>query len=140
MKIHNPAPLLAVRALIQDANGKVLILKRATNDAYGDMWCLPGGKVDFGQTAEEAIVREVMEETSLECNSSVFLFYQDGLPQNTGDQHYLTLYFQCQVSGTIKLNHESTQYAWLGPNELGEYLIAFNNDEALLAYWNPSLK
>ena len=104
-------PLLAVRAIIQNEVNEILLLKRASKDAYGDMWCLPGGKVDFGQRAEEAIVREIQEETSLICSSSEFLFYKDGLPQNPGENHYLTLYFYCKATGTIELNKESSEFA-----------------------------
>ncbi len=127
-------PLLAVRAIIQNEAKEILLLKRASKDAYGDMWCLPGGKVDFGQTAEEAIVREIQEETSLICSSSEFLFYKDGLPQNPDENHYLTLYFYCQADGTIELNEESSEFAWVGLEELGKYDIAFNNDDAIKSF------
>ncbi len=135
MKKLNHPPLLAVRAFIQDADGKILLLKRATNDAYGAMWCLPGGKVDYGQTAEEAIVREVMEETSLECTSVKFLFYMDGLPEEPENNHYLSLFFNCQAMGEISLNRESSDLAWIGPGKLNHYEFAFGSDKAIEAYW-----
>ena len=40
-------PLLAVRAIIQNEDDGILLLKRASKDEYGDLWCLPGGKVVF---------------------------------------------------------------------------------------------
>jgi mutator protein MutT len=132
----NPTPLLAVRAIIEDTDGKILILKRAPDDEYGNMWCLPGGKVDFGQTAEEAIKREVEEETSLECTSAQFLFYMDGLPRSEDEKHYLTLYFSCQVGGNIKLNEESSAFTWLGLEEIGKYSIAFGNEKVIKRFWN----
>ena len=127
-------PILAVRAIIQNEEKEVLLLKRASEGAYGDLWCLPGGKVDFEQKAEEAMIREIREETSLRCSSCAFLFYRDGLPQNPGENHYLTLYFHCQVSGSIKLNGESSRYVWLGMEELGKYAIAFGNGEAIMDF------
>jgi len=78
-------PVLAVRAIIQNEEKEVLLLKRASDGAYGDMWCLPGGKVDFGQRAKEAMIREIREEASLRCSSCKFLFYRDGLPHNPGE-------------------------------------------------------
>jgi 8-oxo-dGTP diphosphatase len=139
METLKPYPLLAVRAIIKNEADEILLLKRASKDAYGDMWCLPGGKVDFGQTAEEAIIREIQEETSLICSSSEFLFYKDGIPQNPGENHYLTLYFYCQANGTIELNRESSRFAWLGLEELGKYDIAFNNDDAIKSFWEDHL-
>ena len=127
-------PLLAVRAFIRDDTGKILILKRASNDMYGDLWCLPGGKVDYGQTAEEAIVREVKEETLLECTSAKFLFYMDGLPIEPDDKHYLTLFFRCEVNGKLRLNRESSELAWIEPNKLDQYEFAFGSDKAIIAY------
>ncbi len=134
-------PFLAVRAIILNKeNNKVLLLKRADNDKYGEYWCLPGGKVDFGETAEEAIVREIMEETSLRCNSVKFLFYQDNLPQKDEENQYLTLYFYCDVKGEIKLNKESSQFAWITFSEINKYDIAFKNDEAIRMYWKDQNK
>ncbi|MBM4289187.1 MAG: NUDIX domain-containing protein [Deltaproteobacteria bacterium] len=61
-----PYPVPVVRALIADAAGRVLLLQRAAT-AYGPgQWCLPGGKVDYGQTLVEALAREIREETALE--------------------------------------------------------------------------
>jgi mutator protein MutT len=131
MKEIHPPPLLAVRAIIRDDAGKILILKRSDADAYGNLWCLPGGKVDYGQPAIDALIREVAEELSLACTSVLFLFYMDGLPSAPGDPHYLTLFFSCQVTGTIKLNWESSDFAWVGHADLGNYEFAFNNDKAI---------
>ena len=138
MKQSNPTPLLAVRAFILNEEGKVLILKRAHGDVYGGKWCLPGGKVDFGQTAEEAIVREVKEETYLECTSAQFLFYIDGLPIEPDDKHYLTLFFECDVIGSLQLNPESILSGWVGSEDLGKYLFAFNNEIAIQSFMSKN--
>ena len=134
MSKEKNGPFVAVRAIILREDKRILLLKRASNDAYGELWCLPGGKIDFGQTSEEAITREVKEETSLTCSRVCFLFYKDGLPQNEGEDHYLTLYFKCRVDGEIVLNKESSDFRWLEPAELDKYDIAFKNDEAIREY------
>lgn len=136
MKQNNYTPLLAVRAFILDNDGQVLILKRAAEDEYGDLWCLPGGKVDFSQTAEEAIIREIQEETSLVCISAQFLFYMDGLPEEPNDNHYLTLFFECKVKGSLRLNHESSEFSWIGPEDIDIYKFAFDSDEAIQSFWS----
>ena len=51
-----------VAALIKDASGKVLIAKRKLESSNGGVWEFPGGKVDAGETKEQAIVREIAEE------------------------------------------------------------------------------
>lgn len=131
-------PIPTVRAIVLDPQGRVLILRRR-DTRYGDgAWCLPGGKVDYGDTAEQALVRELEEETSLECTSSRFLFYQDGLPGHAGDMHCVNLYFTCQTRGAVSLNSESSEYAWIGPDELDRYRVVFGNDEGLHRYWGTA--
>jgi mutator protein MutT len=134
MKKTNNGPILAVRAIIQDKDKRVLILKRSDEFAFGDLWCLPGGKIDFGQTAKESVAREVKEETALICRACKFLFYMDGLPEKEGDNHYLTLYFACQADGAIEINRESSEFVWVRPGDIGKYEIAFGNDEAIREY------
>jgi len=133
---NDKRPMLAVRAVITNESGKVLILKRDATSYGDDEWCLPGGKIDFGQTATDAVAREVIEETSLVCKEIKFLFYQDSLPDENLELHFVNLVFLCKVSGSIKLNVESSDYAWLGPEDIGTYRIAFNNGKILLQYWH----
>ncbi|MFN0027312.1 MAG: NUDIX hydrolase [Acidimicrobiales bacterium] len=58
-------PELAVGAVIID-NDQVLLIRRATEPAKG-RWSLPGGRVEWGETLAHALVREVFEETRVEC-------------------------------------------------------------------------
>ena len=128
-------PVPVVRLVITNRDGNVLILKRA-HTAYGEgEWCLPGGKVDYGETVEQAMVKELREETTMETDSWRFLFYQNSLPIKPGGMHCVNLYFECQASGHVVLNEESNQYAWIGPADLDRYTIVFRNDEALRQYW-----
>jgi hypothetical protein len=50
--------------------------------------------------------------------------------------HCINLYFECSVSGDVKLNPESSEWAWITPDELDRYEIVFRNDEALRRYWD----
>ena len=128
-------PVPVVRAIIPDANGRVLIVRRQ-GGAYGSgRWCLPGGKVDYGETVEQALAKELREETALECTSAHFLFYQDSLPLAPGTMHGVNLYFVCTVAGTIALNAESSEYGWIGPDDLERHALVFRHDEALRRYW-----
>jgi 8-oxo-dGTP pyrophosphatase MutT (NUDIX family) len=131
--IARPVPV--VRLIVPDEEGKVLILKRART-AYGEGgWCLPGGKVDYGELVEQAASKELREETELECESARFLFYQDSLPPEPGSMHCINFYFECSVTGGLTINPESSEWAWIGPDELEKYNIVFRNGEALADYW-----
>ncbi len=65
-------PVPVVRLILTDIQGKALILKRI-DSLYGDgCWCLPGGKVDYGQTVAETVINELQEETGLLCTFMEF--------------------------------------------------------------------
>jgi len=50
-------PIPVVRLIVTNAEGRVLVLRRAANTAGGNLWCLPGGKVDYGDTVEKAVCK-----------------------------------------------------------------------------------
>jgi len=64
-RIKSNRPYLAVRAIITDESDRVLILKSVKTKHGNGEWCLPGGNIEYGQTAGEAVVREIKQETSL---------------------------------------------------------------------------
>ncbi len=128
-------PVPVVRLIILNAEGKVLILKRLNSEYGAGQWCLPGGKVDYGSTVEETVVKELREETSLVCTAAKFLFYQDSLPLEAGKMHCINLYFECKVTGDIALNEESSEFAWIGPSDMKGYTIAFRHDLGLMKFW-----
>jgi 8-oxo-dGTP diphosphatase len=99
------------------------------------MWNLPGGKIDFGETAEEAIRKEIDEETALSMTGSRFLFYMDNLPDETTDLHFVGLFFECLYTGEIQINNESMEYRWIGMEDISMLNFAFENDKALVKYF-----
>lgn len=128
-------PVPVARLIIANAEGKVLILKRQGGEYAAGQWCLPGGKVDYGDTVEETVAKELREETSLTCTSKKFLFFQDSLPLSAGKMHCINLYFECTVTGEIVLNEESSEFAWIGPTDIAQYQIAFRHDLGLMHFW-----
>ena len=131
--VSRPVPV--VRLIISKPPGRALILRRVAGTTAGGPWCLPGGKIDYGDTVEQAAARELQEETNLRATSFRFLFYQDSLPPAPGAMHCINLYLECAVEGDLILNDESVEAAWIGPEDLPHFLIAFRNDEGLARYW-----
>ena len=78
---------------------------------------------------------ELREETSLTCSVARFLFYQDSLPTQPGEMHCINFYFECEVVGGLEMNSESSDWAWIGQEELDRYEVVFKNDEAVQRYW-----
>ena len=64
-RIHYENPFPAVAALVPNQNGQLLLVKRAVEPAKGQ-WCLPGGFIEIDESIEEAVLRELREETGVE--------------------------------------------------------------------------
>jgi 8-oxo-dGTP diphosphatase len=60
-----PRVVPCVGAVIRDAAGRLLLIRRG-HDPHRGLWSLPGGRIEAGESPEEAVVREVREETGLE--------------------------------------------------------------------------
>jgi 8-oxo-dGTP diphosphatase len=58
---------IIIVALIRNAAGEVLSLKRTKGNVDGVVWSLPSGKVESGESEEDAVIREVLQETGIEC-------------------------------------------------------------------------
>ncbi len=123
-------PMIAVRVILSNENGEILFLKRKNTNYANGKWCLPGGKIEAFQKAEDVCKKEIKEETNLDISKIKFLFYNDDLPiKNESDMHFLGLYFTANFSGKIMLNEESSEFSWINPNELNKFDIAFNQDK-----------
>jgi 8-oxo-dGTP diphosphatase len=128
-------PVPAVRLIVLDSSNRALILRRSSSEAAAGYWCLPGGKVDYGDAVEQAAARELEEETGLRATSLRFLFYQDSLPPTPGTMHCINFYLECLADGKLELNEESVEAQWISLEDLPRFSIAFRNDEGLLRYW-----
>ncbi len=123
----NRRPIVAVRIILRNEDNSILLLKRAQTNYGEGAWCLPGGKVDYGQTLEEACANELKEETDLDIGEIELVACQDSLPKQEGDPHYLNLYFEAEYTGKIILNSESSAFQWVSRNDLDNYYIVFGN-------------
>lgn len=108
---------LSVKALIRDEKGRVLIIKKSMQSRFfAGKWDLPGGKVDAGDTFDEALLREVTEETSLIVSLQHFLgATEDQMP----DINIILLFMEAAVeSGQVRLSSEHEAYEWVSQYEL----------------------
>lgn len=114
---------LAVRALITDDNGKILILKRSVESKTNPgKWELPGGKVDQGEPFDKALIREVYEETSLKISlDNVIGASQQNLPLIRAVHIIMTGKI---VEGELNLSSEHEGYAWEFFEHLQDYELA----------------
>ncbi|MGI8799897.1 MAG: NUDIX hydrolase, partial [Pseudonocardia sp.] len=62
-------PVACVGAIVRDAAGRLLLVQRVNEPGAG-RWSLPGGRVEPGETDQDAVVREVAEETGLQVRTT----------------------------------------------------------------------
>jgi ADP-ribose pyrophosphatase YjhB (NUDIX family) len=111
-------PQLAVSAAIF-LNGRCLLVRRAHAPASG-LYTLPGGRVEWGEPLNEALAREIREETSLDIEILGLAGWREILPTQSGSGHYVILPFAAHWrSGDVILNDELDDARWLLPNEIG---------------------
>jgi 8-oxo-dGTP diphosphatase len=110
-------PYLAVSAAIF-RDGRVLIVRRARPPAQ-DLYTLPGGGVELGETLEQAVIREVREETALEIAPLELVGFRQAIARDAVgrvERHFVILPFAARwVQGEILLNEELAEARWLSP-------------------------
>jgi 8-oxo-dGTP diphosphatase len=116
-------PFLAVSAAIF-RNGKVLVVRRARKPAL-NLYTLPGGAVEAGETLVEAAIREVREETSLSIEPVALAGHREVIARDDKgkvERHFVILCFASRwLAGEPVLSDELDDSRWVDPSELGNY-------------------
>jgi len=111
-------PRLTVGALVFNSEGNLLLLK---SPKWENKYICPCGHVEFMEKIEDALRREIREETGLEINDIKFLKYLEFInPEqfHKKNLHFVGLQFICKAKeGKIKLNYEASDYIWINPKE-----------------------
>lgn len=113
-------PYLAVSAAIF-RDGRVLIVRRGRPPAHG-LYTLPGGGVELGETLEDAVIREVREETGLAIAPLALVGFREAIGRDAAgrvERHFVILPFAARwIGGEIALNEELAEADWRQPAEL----------------------
>jgi len=134
MKVNEPK--VTVCAIIEKG-GKVLLTKRNA-EPFKDRWCLPGGHVDFGETAEDAVIREVKEETGLDFGPEFFDYFDEIIEKL--NWHAVVLAFCGSAEGEIKkCEKEVSDIKWFSVGDAVKMDLAFIHN-FILEKWTKGSK
>ena len=103
--------------------GRVALIQRGKEPLRG-RWVIPGGTVELGESLEDAVVREVLEETGLEVRpEEVVLVFDRILKDETGVRyHYVIIDYRCRyLAGELVAGTDAAAAAWVRPEELPGY-------------------
>ncbi|MDD5254288.1 MAG: NUDIX domain-containing protein [Candidatus Nanoarchaeia archaeon] len=110
-----PEPICG--ALIFNSANKIFLMKSYKwNNKYG----IPGGHIELGETKEEALKREMKEETGLDIFDIEFIFLQEGIFDKSfwKKRHLIFFDFACKTNSTeVILNSEGQEYVWVDIEE-----------------------
>lgn len=131
-------PSVAVGALVFNKEGKLLIIKAPK---WGNFYSIPGGHVEFGETLEEALKREIKEETGLNVSKIKPLLVHEAI--NPKDyykrKHFIFIDYSCLVaSDDVKLNGEGLSYKWVKPVQALECRLEPYTRKLIKVYLNQT--
>ena len=111
--------LVSAVALI-DQDGRILIAKRPNGKSMAGLWEFPGGKVELGETPEQALVRELSEELGIKTWNSC-LAPMTFASHAYEDFHLLMPLFVCRKWEGIVIPKEEQELKWVYSSELKNY-------------------
>jgi 8-oxo-dGTP diphosphatase len=136
-------PLVGVGALIFTRSGRrgpILMVERAGEPLKG-YWSLPGGLVETGERLEDAVRREILEETGLRIEPvSRFDIFERIMRDSQGrtEYHYLLVDYVCKVvGGELRAGDDVSRAAWVRRAELDQYRITEGTREVIERAYEP---
>jgi mutator protein MutT len=115
-------PVVGVGGIVVH-EGKVLLIRRGKEPLRG-RWVVPGGTVELGETLEQALVREMKEETDLVIAPVEMLTIFERIQRDDGEvsYHYVIVDYLCRYEGgEARAGSDAEALAWAGRDELLHY-------------------
>lgn len=109
--------LHAVAVALIDADGRILVQQRPPGKVMAGFWEFPGGKIDPGESPEQALIRELNEELGISVSASC-LAPAAFASERLHDCHLVLLLFVCRKWEGTATALEATALKWLRPVDL----------------------
>jgi 8-oxo-dGTP diphosphatase len=119
-------PQIGVGAVVFK-DGQVLLVKRATAPSRG-LWAIPGGRLEFGETLQQAAEREILEETGVVIRASHPIYTFDVIERDdTGaiHFHYVIVDLEAEyVRGEPIASDDADDARWISPDEISSLSVS----------------
>ena len=104
-------------------DGRVVLIRRGKEPLRG-RWVIPGGTVELGETLQEALVREMREETGLVVRPREIVLVFDRIQREgpSVEYHYVIIDYACDyLSGELRAGSDADEVALVAQDDLGRY-------------------
>ena len=110
--------LVIVAAALVDADGRILVQQRAAGRAMAGLWEFPGGKIERGESAEMALVRELKEELGISTETACLAPAGFGTAPIEDGRQLLLLLYVCRKWGGVPQALDAAALRWVRPLQL----------------------
>ena len=107
--------MLIVSAAVIEREGRVMVCQRRADVHNGLKWEFPGGKLEPGETPEEALARELREELAIETRVGRI---QDAILHRYPDRDVLVLFYRCEIACGEPRPLDCAAIDWVLPKDL----------------------
>ncbi len=122
-------------AVVRDGNGRILITQRAKHAHQGGLWEFPGGKLEAGETPQQALVRELREEVGIEVKTAQPLIK---VRHDYGDRRVLLDVWSVNEFDGEAWGCEGQALQWIAPQQLSDFAFPAANLPIIKAALLPS--
>jgi len=124
-RLYPSRPMVGVGAVVWDG-ARVLLERRGQPPAQGS-WAIPGGLVELGETAEDAVRREVLEECGIEIAVGPILGLFEPIERDADNRiryHFTIIDFLAHYrSGALQAGDDAADVRWVPPADLPQYAL-----------------
>lgn len=113
---NHPLPAACIAVCIAVWRDGMVLLVRRGREPNKNLWALPGGKVDLGETIAEAAKRELHEETSLRAEPHTLFHVKKII--DAGFQYVLHCVSAANPAGALRAGDDVAEARWISPGEL----------------------
>jgi len=137
MEPESPHIILTADIIIEQADGRIVLVKRA-NPPFQGQWALPGGMLDGNESIQEAAVREALEETGLQVMLTGIVGVYSKAGRDPRGRYVSVAFTATPVGGELHASSDAREA--VTTRDFASFLLAFDHNEILTDYLNQKKK